>query len=82
MSPRLHDRTNAVWRFLSERQHGTPPSTREIAVAVGLSPKAKATVNYHIKRLIQLGYVEREHGVRAIRVLIPLGELVIHRRNR
>ena len=37
---------------------GLPPSVREIATAVGL--KSTSTVQYHLNRLEELGYIERD----------------------
>ena len=57
---KLSERRQAIIRFIAEfsREHGYPPSVREICTAVGLiSP---ASVQRHLVILEQLGFLRRD----------------------
>ena len=48
-------------------RHQRPPSLREMAAAVGL--KAPSNIKYHLKALVERGYIELDHGAaRGIRL--------------
>lgn len=52
------------------KEHGYPPSVREIAEAVGL--KSPATVHFHLKGLREAGYISQAEGkTRAITITEP-----------
>ena len=55
------------------REHGYPPSVREIGEAVGL--KSPSTVHFHIKHLAEAGYIEKGAGKgRALTLTGPMPE--------
>ncbi|WP_018348201.1 LexA family protein [Longispora albida] len=55
------------------REHGYPPSLREIASATGLSA---TTADYHLRRLANSGYLRRAYGRSRSLVLTDLGTAV------
>ncbi|MDO5783923.1 MAG: transcriptional repressor LexA [Eubacteriales bacterium] len=63
----ISDKQKQILAFIREYtvSQGYPPSVREIGAAVGL--RSPSTVHSHIKRLKELGYLEKdEHKTRAI----------------
>jgi repressor LexA len=51
-------------------EHGYPPTLREMSRA--LDDCATSTISWHLRRLEQMGYVERTfHAARSVRFLIP-----------
>lgn len=63
----ISEKQRQILTFIEEYagQQGYPPSVREIAAAVGL--RSPSTVHAHLKKLRELGYLERDgHKTRAI----------------
>ena len=63
----ISDKQKQILAFIREytAERGYPPSVREIGAAVGL--RSPSTVHAHIKRLQELGYLEKdEHKTRSI----------------
>lgn len=63
----ISDKQKQILAFIREytASQGYPPSVREIGAAVGL--RSPSTVHSHIKRLQELGYLEKDaHKTRAI----------------
>lgn len=63
----ISDKQKQILAFIREYivSQGYPPSVREIGAAVGL--RSPSTVHSHIKRLKELGYLEKDaHKTRAI----------------
>jgi hypothetical protein len=58
----LSERQRAILRFVQDyiQQHKHPPSTREIGQGVGIS--STSNVIYHVKRLVDYGYLGRQPG--------------------
>jgi repressor LexA len=76
----LSKRQEDILQFISSqvREHGYPPSVREIGNAVGLS--SSATVHSHLSKLEQKGYIRRDPTKpRAIEVVSDPSELPISR---
>ncbi|MDR1564620.1 MAG: transcriptional repressor LexA [Oscillospiraceae bacterium] len=65
---RLTESQQRVFEYLKERsQSGFPPSVREICAE--LSIKSTSTVHQHLRKLEELGYIERGSGLnRAIKI--------------
>jgi repressor LexA len=56
-----------------QRQHGYPPTQKEIAAGVG---RSKGTVNWHIRQLLGKGFVKKVRpGDRGICILGMKGDL-------
>jgi repressor LexA len=56
----LTGRQQEIWQFLTEyvRQHGYPPTVREIGESVGLA--SPSTVHAHLANLERAGYLKRD----------------------
>jgi repressor LexA len=56
-------RTEQVFEFIKkyQREHGRPPTDREIAQGVGL--RSPSTADYHVKKLIAAGKMDKERHV-------------------
>lgn len=68
LGPRAHAILHAIRAHI--RDHGRPPSTTELAAAVGLS--SAGSVGHHLGVLVRRGYIDVDPGVpRGIRVLKP-----------
>lgn len=69
----LSDRQRAILRFVQEymQQHGHPPAIRDIGCGVGIS--SNSTVFYHIKRLIERGYMVKQPGGNRTLVVLDTG---------
>jgi SOS-response transcriptional repressor LexA len=70
VNPPLSDRQQAILRFIQEyvREHKHPPSMREIGRGVGMP--SNSNVVYHINRMVDLGYLNRQpEGNRTLVVL-------------
>ncbi len=64
-----------IYRYVVQfvKEHGYPPSVREIGDAVGL--KSPSTVHFHLKNLAEEGYIEKGAGKgRALRPLVELDD--------
>ncbi len=67
---KLTPKQQQIYDFISSfaDEHGSPPSVREIAAAVGL--KSPATVHFHLKGLREAGYISQAEGkTRAITIV-------------
>ncbi len=76
-STQLHDKQKRILEALDEFQdrYGYPPSIREIAEFAQIS--STSMVDYYLRRLEELGYIERDGGVsRGIRVVKSLSQKV------
>ncbi|MCX6069848.1 MAG: transcriptional repressor LexA [Chloroflexi bacterium] len=72
---KLSDRQRRMLEFIQThgREHGYPPSIREIGRAVGIS--STSVVNYNLNRLVEEGYLDRHQNVsRGIRLTDKLGD--------
>lgn len=49
------------------REHGWPPTLREICAEIGVS--SPETARQHVDALVRKGYVERGRGARALRAV-------------
>lgn len=60
---KLSDRQRNMLDFIQRysRDHGYPPSIREIGEAVGIS--STSVVNYNLNRLVEEGYLDRHQNV-------------------
>lgn len=61
--------TSRIFRYLCDftRGHGYPPSQRQISEACYVG---RTTVNKHLARLVEQGFISREHGMaRGITIL-------------
>jgi repressor LexA len=60
---KLSDRQRRMLDFIQHysREHGYPPSIREIGEAVGIS--STSVVNYNLNRLVEEGYLDRHQNV-------------------
>lgn len=60
VAPKISARQKGILNFIerSMREHGYPPSVREIGEAVGLT--SPSTVHSHLNKLTQLGYLRRD----------------------
>ncbi len=58
----LSDKQLEIYQFILRftREHGYPPSMREIGPAVDL--KSPSTVHFHLKKLEALGYIQKADG--------------------
>lgn len=66
--PKLSDKQMEIFEYIQSfsKEHGFPPSVREIGEAVGL--RSPSTVHAHLKTLDRTGYITRDgHKMRAIR---------------
>lgn len=65
----LTPKEKGILRFVRSfvRQNGWPPSMKEIARQFGWN--SHGTVDYHLKRMAEKGYVTRTSQARSIRVL-------------
>jgi repressor LexA len=64
----LNPRSQSIVEFIRDYPHPYAPTVREIAKGVGLN--SSATVQYHLNRLIKLGYISREpNSARTIQLL-------------
>lgn len=68
MSRQATDRDRATLAAIEAHiaEHGFPPSQRELGERLGLS--SPSTIGTRLLRLVELGWVERGDGARAIRV--------------
>lgn len=62
MSAPLTSKQAEIYQFILQytREHGYPPSVREIGVAVNL--KSPSTVHFHMKKLEAEGYIQKADG--------------------
>ena len=69
-----------IYRFILEsiRENGYAPSVREIGDAVGL--KSPSTVHFHLKKLAELGYIEK--GAFKGRAIVPSDRAAVSAGNR
>lgn len=68
-------RQAAILRYVTEYTdvHGYPPSLRDIAAAVGLSPNSMGAVDYQVRELERLGLLarpERRGQRRSLRLIL------------
>jgi repressor LexA len=70
-APLLGKRQRAILVFVREyiRQHGQPPTSRDIGDGVGIH--ASSSIAYHINRLVTLGYLNKREDTN--RTFIVLG---------
>jgi repressor LexA len=74
MSDQLTQRHRGILEYIdsSMRERGFPPSVREIGEAVGLT--SPSTVHSHLRRLQELGYIERDPSKpRALNITFEAG---------
>lgn len=67
---KLSKRQRRILAFIGEyaSEHGRPPTFREIGAECDIS--STSVVGYHLKQLVDAGYLERETGMaRGIRVV-------------
>ena len=72
---KLSDRQRRMLDFIMQysRDHGYPPSIREIGQAVGIS--STSVVNYNLNRLVDEGYLDRQQNVsRGLRLTEKVGQ--------
>ena len=72
---KLSDRQRRMLDFIMQysRDHGYPPSIREIGQAVGIS--STSVVNYNLNRLVDEGFLDRHQNVsRGLRLTEKLGQ--------
>lgn len=69
----LSERQQAILCFVQDymRQHGHPPSTRDIGRGVGIS--STSNVMYHVRRLIEYGYLYKRSGMSRTLVVLEAG---------
>ena len=69
----LSERQKAILRFVQDymQQHRHPPSTREIGQGVGIS--STSNVIYHVKRLVDYGYLARQPGTSRTVIVLATG---------
>lgn len=69
----LSERQRAILRFVQDymREHKHPPSTREIGQGVGIS--STSNVIYHVKRLVDYGYLGRQPGTSRTVIVLATG---------
>lgn len=66
----LNDRQNTIYDYICDylKEHGFPPTVREIAEKVGLASSSSA--HHYLKQLEEKGYIRRLEGsTRAIEVV-------------
>jgi repressor LexA len=70
---RLTEKQEKVYNFIEEmiKQSGYPPTLREIAAVMKISPHA---VSGYLDSLVKKGYIERDSKARGIRILKPLNK--------
>lgn len=76
-STQLHEKQKRILEVLDEFEdrYGYPPSIREIAEHARIS--STSMVDYYLKRLEELGYIERDGGIsRGIRMVKSLSQKV------
>lgn len=63
MKEKIAEMTLKVFEYIKDiaERYGYPPTLREIAKGVGL--KSTWTVRYHLKKLVQIGYIKLRKGV-------------------
>lgn len=69
---KAQETTRNVWAFLTayQRAHGRFPTHEEIASGVGLH--SFGSTHYHMKKLMQQGYIARSRKHGAITLVVPL----------
>jgi SOS-response transcriptional repressor LexA len=69
----LSERQRAILRFVQEymQEHKHPPSTREIGQGVGIS--STSNVIYHVKRLVDYGYLGKQPGTSRTVIVLAAG---------
>ena len=79
----LSERQQAILHFVQGyiQEHKHPPSTREIGEGVGIS--STSNVMYHIKRLVDYGYLAKQPGTSRTVVVLEMAyeqidEPVVH----
>lgn len=70
LTPRQQDALRFITGFIE--RNGIPPCLREIAIGIGLSPKAKGSVHRIIECLEDRGAIARVGMHRAIAVIAPI----------
>ena len=69
----LSDRQQAILRFVQDfmQQHKHPPSTREIGQGVGIA--STSNVIYHVKRLVDYGFLGKQPGTSRTVIVLAAG---------
>ena len=69
----LSERQRAILRFVQDyvQEHKHPPTTREIGQGVGIS--STSNVIYHVKRLVDYGYLGKQPGTSRTVIVLAAG---------